>query len=89
MELHELAKKIRLHALEMTNNGGSSHIASVFSIADILACLYGKLLNVVKIYFKNKELLKNEKVFKARIINICCNYAFYNNGAGCNPELQW
>ena len=54
MELHELAKKIRLHALEMTNNGGSSHIASVFSIADILACLYGKLLNVVKIYFKNK-----------------------------------
>jgi len=46
MELHELAKKIRLHTLEMTSNGGSSHIASVFSIADILACLYGKLLNV-------------------------------------------
>ena len=46
MELQKLAKKIRLHALEMTSNGGSSHIASVFSIADILACLYGKLLNV-------------------------------------------
>ena len=41
-----LANKIRHHALDMTSNGGSSHIASVFSIADILACLYGYLLNV-------------------------------------------
>ena len=41
-----LANKIRNHALDMTSNGGSSHIASVFSIADILACLYGYLLNV-------------------------------------------
>ena len=41
-----LANKIRNHVLEMTSKGGSSHIASVFSIADILACLYGKLLNI-------------------------------------------
>ena len=40
----ELAKKIRLHALEMTHLGGSSHIGSIFSIADILAVLYEDIL---------------------------------------------
>jgi transketolase len=44
--LESLANKVRNHALDMTSRGGSSHIASVFSIADILACLYGELLNV-------------------------------------------
>ncbi len=44
--LKSLANKVRNHALDMTSRGGSSHIASVFSIADILACLYGELLNV-------------------------------------------
>lgn len=39
-----LAKKIRIHALRMTSSGGSSHIGSIFSIADILAVLYGKIL---------------------------------------------
>ena len=41
-----LAKKIRLHALEMTHLGNSSHIGSIFSIADILAVLYSGILNV-------------------------------------------
>ena len=40
----ELAKKIRLHALEMTHLGGSSHIGSILSIADILAVLYEDIL---------------------------------------------
>ena len=44
--LGSLANKVRNHALDMTSRGGSSHIASVLSIADILACLYGELLNV-------------------------------------------
>lgn len=39
-----LAKAIRLHALEMTSLGGSSHIAAIFSMADILAVLYGSIL---------------------------------------------
>ena len=30
----------------MTNSGGSSHIGSIFSIADILSVLYGKVLHV-------------------------------------------
>ena len=41
-----LAKKIRIHAVNMTSSGGSSHIGSVLSIADILAVLYGKILRV-------------------------------------------
>lgn len=44
--LESLANKVRNHVLDMTSRGGSSHIASVFSIADILSCLYGELLNV-------------------------------------------
>lgn len=36
-----LAKRVRLHALRMTSRGGSSHIGSAFSIADVLAVLYG------------------------------------------------
>jgi transketolase len=44
--LELLANNIRKHALDMTSLGGSSHIASVFSIADILAALYGHLLNI-------------------------------------------
>ncbi len=41
-----LATKIRTHALEMTHKAQSSHIGSCLSIADILAVLYGKVLNV-------------------------------------------
>jgi transketolase len=44
--LEELARRIRLHVLDMTSTGGSSHIGAAFSIADILAALYGKVLKV-------------------------------------------
>ena len=40
----QLAKRIRLHALNMTSTGGSSHIGSILSIADILSVLYGRIL---------------------------------------------
>jgi transketolase len=40
-----LANKIRIHALKMTSSGGSAHIGSCLSIADILATLYGQILN--------------------------------------------
>ncbi|MBI4211357.1 MAG: transketolase [Deltaproteobacteria bacterium] len=46
MNTLELAKRIRLHALRMTHLGKSSHIGSVLSCADLLAVLYGKVLNV-------------------------------------------
>src|SRR5580704_11397102 len=42
----ELARRIRIHSLRMTSVGGSSHIGSIFSCADVLAVLYGGVLNV-------------------------------------------
>lgn len=41
VDTNELAKRIRIHVLHMTSRGGSSHIGAAFSIADILAVLYG------------------------------------------------
>jgi len=44
--LSEFSKSIRMTALEMTSQGGSSHIGSIFSCADIVSVLYGAILNV-------------------------------------------
>ena len=44
--LARLARRIRVHAVRMTNSGKSSHIGSVLSMADIMAVLYGKELRV-------------------------------------------
>lgn len=41
----KLSNKIRKHAVAMTSSGGSSHIGSILSISDILAVLYGSVLN--------------------------------------------
>ena len=40
----QLANNIRKHAVTMTSLGGSAHIGSILSIADILAVLYGSIL---------------------------------------------
>lgn len=45
-DTRSFAVRIRQHALRMTSRGGSSHIASVLSMADILAVLYGRVLRV-------------------------------------------
>ena len=44
IETQELARKVRVHAVKMVNKGGSSHIGSVLSIVDILAALYGRVM---------------------------------------------
>lgn len=41
-----LARRIRIHVLRMTNRGGSSHVGAAFSMADIVAVLYGAALNL-------------------------------------------
>jgi transketolase len=43
--IKQLASKIRKHAVNMTSSGGSSHIGSILSIADVLAVLYGSVMN--------------------------------------------
>lgn len=43
-KIRSLAKAIRIHCLRMTSGGGSSHVGSAFSCADILASLYGSVM---------------------------------------------
>src|SRR5438046_1540832 len=45
-DTQELARRIRGHALRMVHASGSSHIGSCLSIADLLAVLYGKILQI-------------------------------------------
>jgi transketolase len=42
----ELALKIRQNVIRMTNAGKSSHVGSCLSIADIMAVLYGSVMNI-------------------------------------------
>ncbi|MBS38987.1 MAG: transketolase [Thiotrichales bacterium] len=42
----ELARRIRVHAVRMTAYANASHIGTNLSMADILAVLYGKILQV-------------------------------------------
>src|SRR4051794_3206213 len=42
----QLSRRIRKHALRMTSTGGSSHIGAVFSMADLVAVLYGQTLRI-------------------------------------------
>ena len=42
----ELAKKVRIHCLEMVCKGKSGHIGSMLSMADILPVIYTQILNV-------------------------------------------
>lgn len=41
-----MAKSIRLHILEQSKRAGVGHIGSGLSVADIMAALYGRVLNV-------------------------------------------
>lgn len=44
MNTVELARRVRISALRMTSSGGSAHVGAAFSIADILAVLYGQVM---------------------------------------------
>jgi len=46
MDTRELAQRIRIDAIGMIHRAKSSHLGSVFSMADIVAVLYGSVLNV-------------------------------------------
>ena len=45
-DIRRLAKQIRLASLRMISRGSSSHIGTVFSCVETLACLYGSVLRV-------------------------------------------
>jgi transketolase len=42
----ELALRLRRHVVRMCNRGGSSHVGSALSMADIVALLYGEVLRL-------------------------------------------
>lgn len=44
--LEQLANRIRKHSLRMTQQAKSSHVGSAFSMAELLAVLYGEVLQV-------------------------------------------
>jgi transketolase len=44
--LAQLARQIRLHVLRMVHDSGASHIGSSYSMAELLAVLYGNVLRV-------------------------------------------
>ena len=46
MKSADLAKKARIHAVQMVHDARASHIASALSIIDVLAVLYEEILNV-------------------------------------------
>lgn len=46
IDSNELARLIRIHAVNMTSRGGSSHVGAALSMADIVAVLYGDVRNV-------------------------------------------
>ncbi len=51
----DLAKKIRMHSLEMVVRSRASHIGSALSMTDILAVLYFDLLNILPSDSKNEN----------------------------------
>lgn len=55
IDIQNLATMVRLNVLKMTKLGKSSHIGSVFSIADLLACLYSGLLNINPKNYNSKD----------------------------------
>jgi transketolase len=46
INIKTLAQKIRIHATRMISVAKSSHLGGNFSMAEIMAVLYGKILNV-------------------------------------------
>ncbi|MDR0390732.1 MAG: transketolase [Planctomycetaceae bacterium] len=46
INIQSLAQKIRIHATRMISAAKSSHLGGNFSMAEIIAVLYGKILNV-------------------------------------------
>lgn len=45
-EIQQLATRIRLHSIRMIHTAKSSHLGSNFSMAEIMAVLYGKILQI-------------------------------------------
>ena len=45
-ELHDVARKLRAHAVRMIHRSKASHLGSCLSMTDLLACLYWQVLRI-------------------------------------------
>ena len=59
MESIQLAKKLRVHTVEMAHYSGESHVASALSICDIVAVLYSDILKKYPVNFINLHISQN------------------------------
>jgi transketolase len=77
----ELAWLIRRDAVEMTHLSGGSHIASVLSMADLLAVLYSEIANIDP---KNPEMTQRDKIILSKghagagIYSVLANIGFFD-----------
>ena len=55
MNSEELAKRIRVHAINMVHDAHASHIGGILSCADIVAVLYNDIATVFPHDPKNKN----------------------------------
>lgn len=71
-EMHSLAKKIRIHVLNMVEYAQSSHIGASYSIVEILIALY---LKILKIDPKNPQRLDRDRFLLSKAHGSCALYA--------------
>lgn len=74
-----LAKNTRISSLEMTSEGGSSHIGSCLSVADILAVLYANILNhePSNPHLENRDRLVMSKGHAGAALYACLAHSGY------------
>jgi transketolase len=75
----ELARKIRIHSVQMTHDAHSSHVGSCLSCADILAVLYGGVMNYMsnEPYWANRDRFIMSKGHASAALYAClaeCGY---------------
>ncbi|KAF6245761.1 transketolase [Nitrosopumilus sp. b2] len=71
-KMDELARRVRIHVLDMVNSAQSSHIGASYSIVEILVALYSKIL---KINPKEPSKPNRDKFILSKAHGSCALYA--------------
>lgn len=72
MDSEELAKRIRIHAINMVHNAHASHIGGILSCVDIVAVLYN---DIAKIYPKDPKNKNRDRIILSKGHNGVAIYA--------------
>ena len=79
-----LAARVRKHIVDMTHRGGSSHVGSGLSIADILSVLYGEIMMIDP---KNPEHEDRDRFILSKGHAGACVYATLSELGFFNKEI--